>query len=82
MDFLLENDGKPVPADLGSVAEQKPPAGTGTGDMDEDDEDLRAALGLSKAQPGAEGGEGSSGNAGGGVAQVGRFGDPNDNTAF
>ncbi|KAG8946620.1 hypothetical protein FRC04_011514 [Tulasnella sp. 424] len=73
LDFLVENEDKPVPADLGSVSEQKPPAGAAAGPGDEDDDDaaaLQAALGMSMktatAEEGATSGEGGSG---GGVAQ-------------
>ena len=56
MDHLIDNEGKPIPS-----------ADTSTGrevvnvDEDEDDEDLRAALNLSKGQPDANKGEGSTG---------------------
>lgn len=41
MDHLLENDGKPVPSDIGSVTETAPPARDASA-MDEDDEDAEA----------------------------------------
>jgi nitrogen fixation protein FixH len=58
MDHVFENEGKPVP-DLGAVAEAAAPAraaGSDAMDVDgEDDEDLRAALKLSKGEGAAEG---------------------------
>lgn len=74
MDFLVENEDKPVPADLGSVSEQKPPAGAAAGAGDEDDDDaaaLQAALGMSmKPESAAEGATSGEGGSSGGVAQV------------
>ncbi len=72
LDFLVENEDKPVPADGGSAPAAAKAQG---GDGDEEDEDeLRAALGLSMAAPGAaaESSAGGSGEGGGGVAQVRR----------
>ncbi|KAG8930081.1 hypothetical protein FRC02_004652 [Tulasnella sp. 418] len=69
MDFLLENESKPVP-DLNETSEQPNPAGGSGGPGEEDDEEaaaLREALGLSVAAP-AESGESSS--AGGAVQSI------------
>lgn len=64
MDFLIENEGKPVP-DLASVSSSGPSAASsGGGDepMDEDDEDLEALKAVygKNLAAGAKAGEGSS----------------------
>lgn len=61
MDHLIENEGKPIPADGGASAS----SGTGAQpidvDEDEDSEALRAALKLSKGDaPDVNNGEGTS----------------------
>jgi hypothetical protein len=63
MDHLIEHEGEPIPADGGSTAA----AGSSAADPmnvddDEDDEDLRAALKLSKGvDPGSTKGEDAAG---------------------
>ncbi|KIO29950.1 hypothetical protein M407DRAFT_242454 [Tulasnella calospora MUT 4182] len=73
LDFLVENEDKPVPSDLGAVTEQKPPASAaaGTGDADDDDAAaLQAALGMSMGITGAaEGSTGGEGGSSGGNVQ-------------
>ncbi|KIO28758.1 hypothetical protein M407DRAFT_242846 [Tulasnella calospora MUT 4182] len=66
LDFLVENEDKPVPSDLGAVTEQKLPASEAAGTGDADDGDaaaLQAALGMSMGTTGAA--EGSTGGEGG-----------------
>ncbi|KAG9027639.1 hypothetical protein FS837_004197, partial [Tulasnella sp. UAMH 9824] len=70
LDFLVENEDKPVPSDLGAVQEQKPPANAAAGANEEDDDDaaaLQAALGMSMSTTSAV--EGSTSGEGGEVAQ-------------
>ncbi|KAG8901458.1 hypothetical protein FRC01_009842 [Tulasnella sp. 417] len=73
LDFLVENEDKPVPSDLGAVSEQKPPAGAAAGANDEDDDDaaaLQEALGMSiKTASAVEAGASGEGGSSGGVAQ-------------
>ena len=63
MDFILENEGNPIP-DLAGVSETKRPAGGETDAMDEDDEDAAALRAV-------YGGAGASSAGGETVAQVG-----------
>ncbi|KAG9017638.1 hypothetical protein FRB90_000431 [Tulasnella sp. 427] len=72
LDFLVENEDKPVPADLGTVTEQKPPANAAAGANDEDDDDaaaLQAALGMSMKTPSAAEADASGEGGSGGTVQ-------------
>jgi len=54
LDFLVENEGKPVP-DLSGVSEQKPATNTASTEDEDEEADLRAALGLSMGTASASG---------------------------